>query len=128
MRFTNTPDVTGIIKDVRLVGTTKNTANATLFYTLQDGAIMGFKLGASAFYTGKCNGGRNDAKNATSLRLIPLSAFTTFDLSAGYDWKKFSLLAKVSNLTNALNYFVQENYSVNPIAPRQFLTTLSYRF
>ncbi|SDD10043.1 TonB-dependent receptor [Pedobacter soli] len=128
MRYTNTADVTGMIEDVRLVGTTKNTANATLFYTFQDGAVKGLKLGASAFYTGKRNGGWNDAKNATTLRLIPLSAFTTIDFSAGYSWKRFSLLAKVSNITNELNYFVHENYSVNPIAPRQFLTTLSYKF
>ncbi|RDC56172.1 TonB-dependent siderophore receptor [Pedobacter chinensis] len=128
MRYTNTADVTGIIEDVRLVGTTKNTANATLFYTFQNGAVKGLKLGASAFYTGKRNGGWNDAKNATTLRLIPLSAFTTLDFSAGYTWKKFSLLAKVSNITNELNYFVHENYSVNPIPPRQFLTTLSYKF
>jgi len=128
MRYTNTADVTGMIEDVRLVGTTKNTANATLFYTFQDGAVKGLKLGASAFYTGKRNGGWNDAKNATALRLIPLSAFTTIDFSAGYSWKRFSLLAKVSNITNELNYFVHENYSVNPIAPRQFVTTLSYKF
>jgi len=128
MRYTNTADVTGMIEDVRLVGTTKNTANATVFYTFQDGAVKGLKLGASAFYTGKRNGGWNDAKNAATLRLIPLSAFTTIDFSAGYNWKKFALLAKVSNITNELNYFVHENYSVNPIPPRQFLTTLSYRF
>lgn len=128
MRYTNTADVTGMIEDVRLVGTTKNTGNATLFYTFQDGAVKGLKLGASAFYTGKRNGGWNDAKNATSLRLIPLDAFTTIDFSAGYSWKRFSLLAKVSNITNELNYFVHENYSVNPIPPRQFLTTLSYKF
>ncbi|MCX2575873.1 TonB-dependent receptor [Pedobacter sandarakinus] len=128
MRYTNTADVTGMIEDVRLVGTTKNTANATLFYTLQDGMFKGLKLGTSAFYTGKRNGGWNDAKNATNIRLIPLSAFTTLDFSAGYTWRSFSLLAKVSNITNELNYFVHENYSVNPIAPRQFLTTLSYKF
>ncbi|NII82398.1 TonB-dependent receptor [Pedobacter sp. SG918] len=128
MRYTNTPDIIGMIEDVRLVGTTKNTANATLFYTFQEGAVKGLKLGASAFYTGKRNGGWNDAKNAPVLRLIPLSAFTTVDFSAGYNWKKFSLLAKVSNITNELNYFVHENYSVNPIAPRQFVTTLSYKF
>ncbi|MCX2475842.1 TonB-dependent receptor [Pedobacter sp. MC2016-05] len=128
MRYTNTADATGMIEDVRLVGTTKNTANATLFYTFQTGAVKGLKLGTSAFYTGRRNGGWNDAKNATSLRLIPLSAFTTLDFSAGYSWKKFSLLAKISNITNELNYFVHENYSVNPIAPRQFLTTLSYKF
>ncbi|TCD12134.1 TonB-dependent siderophore receptor [Pedobacter frigidisoli] len=128
MRYTNTADVTGMIENVRLVGTTKNTANATLFYTFQSGAVKGLKLGTSAFYTGKRNGGWNDAKNAASLRLIPLGAFTTLDFSAGYNWNKFSILAKVSNITNELNYFVHENYSVNPIAPRQFLTTLSYKF
>lgn len=128
MRYTNTADVTGMIEDVRLVGTTKNTANATLFYTFQKGAVKGLKLGTSAFYTGARNGGWNDNKSVASLRLIPLSGFTTFDFSAGYAWKKFTILAKMSNITNELNYFVHENYSVNPIAPRQFLTTLSYKF
>lgn len=128
MRYTNTANVTGMIEDVRLVGTTKNTANATLFYTFQTGVVKGLKLGASTFYTGARNGGWNDNKSATILRLIPLSGFTTLDLSAGYVWNKFAILAKISNISNELNYFVHENYSVNPIAPRQFLTTLSYRF
>jgi len=149
MRYTNTAPVTtytvpaptssnpnatkvvtlaGMIEDVRLVGTTKNTANATVFYTVQSGKVKGLKLGASAFYTGSRNGGWNDNKAATTLRLIPLKAFTTVDLSAGYTLRKISLLAKISNLTNELNYFVHENYSVNPIAPRQFLTTVSYKF
>lgn len=125
---TTTVVLAGMIEDVRLVGTTKHTANATLFYTVQSGKIKGLKLGASAFYTGDRNGGWNDNKAATTLRLIPLKAFTTVDLSAGYSWRSVSLLAKVSNITNELNYFVHENYSVNPIPPRQFLTTLSYKF
>ena len=99
-----------------------------LFYTFQNGLAKGLKLGTSAFYTGARNGGWNDNKSAKELRLIPLNGFTTVDVSAGYTWTKFSLLAKISNLTNELNYFVHENYSVNPIAPRQFLTTLAYRF
>ncbi|MES2827057.1 MAG: TonB-dependent receptor [Bacteroidota bacterium] len=136
-RYTETRDKTtlsngsiigGIIEGQRLVGTTKNTANATLFYTFQDGAVEGLKIGAGAYYTGKRNGGYNDSKTQTASRLIPLDGFTTLDLSAGYAWKKLSLLAKVSNLTNELNYFVHENYSINPIAPRQFITTLGYRF
>lgn len=125
---TTTVVLSGMIEDVRLVGTTKHTANATLFYTVQSGKIKGLKLGASAFYTGDRNGGWNDNKAATTLRLIPLKAFTTIDLSAGYSWRRVSLLGKVSNITNALSYFVHENYSVNPIPPRQFLTTLSYKF
>ena len=118
----------GIIEGQRLVGSTKNTANGTLFYTFQDGSVKGLKLGASAYYTGARNGGYNDSKIQAYSRLIPLNAFTTFDLSAGYSWKKLSLLAKIANITNELNYFVHENYSVNPIPPRQFMTTLSYKF
>jgi iron complex outermembrane receptor protein len=57
-----------------------------------------------------------------------LSAFTTFDLTAGYNWRKLSLLAKMSNITNELNYFAHENYSINPIAPRMFSATLAYKF
>jgi iron complex outermembrane receptor protein len=127
MRYTKTNTI-GIVEGQRLVGTTKNTANGTLFYTVRTGRARGLKLGASAFYTGNRNGGYNDKKDGSASRLIPLSAFTTFDLSAGYSLNKFSILAKVANLTNELNYFVHENYSVNPIAPRQFMTTLAYKF
>ena len=37
-------------------------------------------------------------------------------------------LSKISNITNELNYTVHENYSFNPIAPRQILTTIKYKF
>jgi iron complex outermembrane receptor protein len=127
MRYTST-NKTGIVEGQRLVGTTKNTANGTLFYTFRSGQLKGIKLGASAFYTGDRNGGYNDKKDGSPSRLIPLGAFTTFDFSAGYSWKKLSVLAKVANITDELNYFVHENYSVNPIAPRQIMTTVSYRF
>jgi iron complex outermembrane receptor protein len=119
---------TGAVEGQRIVGTTKNTANGTLFYTFQNGAVKGLKLGASAYYTGSRFGGYVDTKVQTASRLIPLTAFTTVDFSAGYTWKKLSILAKVANITNELNYFVHENYSVNPIPPRQFVTTLSYKF
>lgn len=119
---------TGIIEGQRVIGTTKNKANATVFYTFQDGAIKGLKLGTTVLYTGTRNGGYADTKTQTASRLIPLTPFTTIDLSAGYTWKKLSLLAKVANITDELNYFVHENYSVNPIAPRQFVTTVSYKF
>nr|WP_068892059.1 TonB-dependent receptor [Pedobacter panaciterrae] len=118
----------GFVEGERLVGTTKSTANASLFYTFNDGAVKGLKLGASAFYTGDRNGGRNTNKLGTSTGIIPIKAFTTIDFSAGYTYKKFSILGKLSNITNELNYYVHENYSVNPIPPRQFVTTLSYRF
>lgn len=125
---TKTTVVSGIVEGERLVGTTKNTANASLFYTVQNGGLRGLKLGGSAFYTGDRNGGRNTNKAGTSSGVIPIEGFTTFDLSAGYAFRKFSILGKLSNITNELNYFVHENYSVNPIPPRQFMTTIAYKF
>lgn len=140
MRYTETRDEVkdaggrvisagGIVEGERLVGTTKNTANGTLFYTFQSGAVKGVKVGASAFFTGDRLGGFNTSKTPTARAgLIPLNAFTTFDISAGYAFRKISILAKLSNVTNELNYFVHENYSVNPIAPRQLIGTVAYRF
>ncbi len=37
-------------------------------------------------------------------------------------------MAKVSNVGNTLNYLIHDNYSIMPIPPRQFLTTLAYKF
>lgn len=51
----------------------------------------------------------------------------TLDFSVGYDWKKVTLLCKVSNVTNELNYTVHENYSINPIAPTQVMASLKYK-
>ena len=79
------------------------------------------------------NGGLNNttATGVTSTAydaLIPLTGFTTIDLSAGYTYSKFSLLVKLSNITNSMNYLVHDRYSLNPIAPRQLAGTLSYKF
>lgn len=60
--------------------------------------------------------------------LVPLSGFATVDVSAGYTYRKISLLAKVANIFDELNYIVHDRYSINPIPPRQFVATLSYRF
>lgn len=132
MRYTKTSGQdNGNIVGERLVGNTAHTANGTLFYTFSEGPVKGLKLGASGFYTGKRFAGWNntpaDLRKETGSRLIPVKGFTTFDLSAGYNFKKFSILGKVSNIGNTLNYYVHENYSINPIPPRQFMTTISYR-
>src|SRR5690606_18128308 len=44
MRYLSTSE-TGTVEDVRLVGTTAHTGNATVFYTVQSGAVKGLKLG-----------------------------------------------------------------------------------
>ena len=134
MRYTKTSGLQGsfIVGD-RLARTPANTANLSFFYTLQSGLLKGISVGSSANYIGKRVGGWNNQYKATEPngifdREIPLEAYTTIDVSAGYAWGKFSILCKLSNATNELNYTVHENYSVNPIAPRQVMTSLKYKF
>ena len=144
MRYTETLDIVkyknaagvdtetsgSVVRD-RLVGTTAHTGNATLFYTLQNGGLKGLQIGASAFYTGKRNAGWNNSKineRDGVNRLIPVDPFTTFDVSLGYKTRKFSIIGKLANVTDELSYYIHENYSVNPNPPRNFTTTVSYKF
>ena len=130
MTYSRTPDTKGsYVEGERLVGTPAHTANGTIFYTFRN-RLKGLKLGVSAFYTGKRFGGWNNTKEQSQdySRLIPVEGFTTLDFSAGYTYKKISLLAKVSNITNVYNYYVHENYSINPISPTQFIATIAYKF
>lgn len=131
MRYTKTPDAKGnYVEGERLVNSPAHTANASVFYTFKTDKIKGLKVGATAIYTGDRFGGWNNTKQQTQnySRLIAVNGFTNIDISAGYTIKKISMLAKISNVTNSFNYYVHENYSINPIAPRQFAATLSYRF
>jgi iron complex outermembrane receptor protein len=130
MRFTNTKPVKGnYIVGERLVNTPAHTANFSAFYTLQKGCLQGLKIGAGSYYTGKRFGGYNNTflQSQNYNRLIAVTGFTTLDISIGYTYKKLSLMAKVSNLLNEYNYYVHENYSINPIAPRQFIGTVSIK-
>ncbi|MEO7977706.1 TonB-dependent receptor [Flavobacterium sp.] len=133
-----------IVGDI-LARTPKHTANLSFFYKLHDGKLKGLTFGAIGNYIGDRTGGWNDDYLWTEIkpvptnpndpkyiitirdRDIPIKGYTTFDASVGYDWKKVSLLCKVSNITDELNYTVHENYSVNPIAPRQFMVSLRYK-
>ncbi|RKS95580.1 iron complex outermembrane receptor protein [Flavobacterium limicola] len=131
-----------VVGDI-LARTPKHTANLSFFYKLPSGKLKGLTFGAIGNYIGDRTGGWNDRyvwtenKPVTTPKTytvtiedrdIPLEGYTTIDVSAGYEWKKFSILCKLSNVTNELNYTVHENYSVNPIAPRQVLTSLKYKF
>jgi iron complex outermembrane receptor protein len=130
-RYTKTSDNAGSFKTgERLVNNPAHTVNGSVFYTFNNPLFRGFKLGASIFYIGDRFGGWNNTVGQPQAysRLIAVGGFTTVDVSAGYTFKKMALLAKVSNLTNTFNYYVHENYSVNPIPPTQFIATLSYKF
>ena len=130
MEYSKTTGAIGsFIEGDRLVRTPQNTANLSGFYTVPSGKLKGLSLGTIANYIGNRLGGYNNTNGQTiDDRTIPLSDFTTIDFSVGYSWNKFSLLCKLSNITNELNYTVHENYSVNPIAPRQVVTSLKYKF
>lgn len=142
-KITKTSGTSGsLVEGDLLTRTPKHTANFSVFYKIQNGTFKGITFGAMASYIGDRVGGWNDryvwtenkpATNPKSYTItiedrdIPLEGYTTLDLSIGYDWKKVSLLCKVSNVTNELNYTVHENYSVNPIAPTQIMATLRYK-
>lgn len=134
MRYTKTTGANGsFIEGDRLARTPANTANLSFFYKLPTGVLKGITFGAIGNYIGKRIGGWNSQYDSTKPngindREIPLEGYTTIDVSAGYEWNKFSILCKLSNITNELNYTVHENYSVNPIAPRQVMTSLRYKF
>jgi iron complex outermembrane receptor protein len=137
MRFTKTTITQGsYVEGDRLTRTPYSTANFSAFYKFQQKGLNGFKIGATASYTGERLGGWNNDYQVDSTtgqvsirdRVVPLSDYTTVDLSLGYEKSRFSILAKISNVTNELNYTVHENYSVNPIAPRQLLANINYKF
>lgn len=131
IRFTHTNSMKGSnIEGERLVDAPAHTANASVFYSFVNKTLKGLKIGATGFYTGSRSGGYNNkiGQPISGSRIVPLSGFATVDLSAGYTCKKIMLQCKLSNIFNELNYLVHDNYSITPIAPRQLMATVSYKF
>ena len=133
--YLDTPNNVGYIENQRIVRTPATTVNLSGFYSFTN-TLKGLKLGAGIYYVGNRYAGWNDtkiggsnsleARNGVS-RMIKVDPYTTVSLSAGYEWKKFMIQAKVNNLFDEVNYNVHENYSVNPITPRNFYFTLTYK-
>lgn len=141
MRYTNTTGAVGSqVEGEQLIRNPRSTANGSIFYTFDNTVFKGVKLGLTAFYTGNrfagnnnvvgLNGGLNNTTASLSSynALIPLSGFATVDFSVGYTYNKVSILGKVSNIFNEMNYIVHDRYSINPIPPRQLAVTVNYRF
>ncbi|MDQ0476943.1 TonB-dependent siderophore receptor [Chryseobacterium sp. MDT2-18] len=129
--YLDTPADFGYVENQRLVRTPATTANASVFYTFNQ-YVRGLKLGASVYFVGDRLAGWNDTKATNDARdgvsrLFKVDDYVTASLSAGYDWKKFSIMGKVGNPFDTVNYNVHENYSVNPITPRNFYVTLTYK-
>lgn len=129
--YLDTPADFGYVENQRLVRTPATTANASVFYTFTN-YVKGLKLGASVYYIGDRIAGWNDTKktlvdrNGVS-RFLEVGDYMTAAVSVGYDWKKFSVMGKVGNLFDTVDYNYHENYSVNPITPRNFYMTLTYK-
>ncbi|MES2863586.1 MAG: TonB-dependent siderophore receptor [Bacteroidota bacterium] len=111
----------------------KNTANASLFYTFGTTKLKGLEVGILSSYVGEILGGRLRPNNASTpaelaRKPIPVDGFIQFDASVGYNINAFSIRAKLSNLGNVTSYYVYDDNTVTPIAPRMISTTVSYKF
>jgi iron complex outermembrane recepter protein len=107
-----------------------HTANASVYYTFSNTKLKGLNVGLTAMYFGERMAGRSTRLTVANdvFRLIPVNAYTQIDASAGYNFTKFSVRAKVSNLLNELSYNIHDDNSVNPIAPRQLSVTVAYKW
>lgn len=129
--YLDTPADFGYVENQRLVRTPATTANGSVFYTFNN-YVKGLKLGASVYFIGDRIAGWNDTKATIRTRdgvsrFLEVDDYFTASLSAGYDWNNFSIMGKVGNLFDTVNYNYHENYSVNPITPRNFYVTLTYK-
>jgi iron complex outermembrane receptor protein len=120
-------------RGVQLRFAPKNTANTSLFYTFVNSKLKGLEIGVQSVYIGKILGGRlrpNNASTPAELARKPISVdgFLQFDASVGYTTNAFSIRAKLSNIGNVTSYYVYDDNTVTPIAPRMISTTVTYKF
>lgn len=111
----------------------KHTANASAFYTFESTKLKGLEIGLQSTYIGERLGGRLRPNNASTpaelaRKPIPVAGFLQFDASVGYSIKEFSIRTRLSNLGNVVSYYVYDDNTVTPIAPRMLSTTVSYKF
>ena len=129
--YLDTPETFGYVENQRLVRTPATTANASVFYTFAH-YVKGLKLGAGVYFVGDRIAGWNDTKetldgrNGVS-RLLEVGDYVTASVTLGYEWEKFSIMGKLGNLFDVVEYNYHENYSVNPITPRNYYVTLTYK-
>ncbi|MCW3101824.1 MAG: fhuA [Bacteroidetes bacterium] len=108
-----------------------HTANASIYYAVNErSALRGLNFGFGAFYVGDRVAGRSTRVTVLndSYKLMTLPDYCLLDASIGYSRNRFSLRVKVSNLLDVLSYNVHDDNSVNPIAPRSVMSTISYKF
>lgn len=119
------------IEGSKLLYNPNNTANASIHYYFRTIKFLnGLNIGVNGSYTGERAAGRLTRVQVPndSYKPIPLKAFMQFDASIGYTKNNISVRVKLNNITDELNYYVHDDNSVNPIAPRQFAATIGFKF
>lgn len=108
----------------------KNTVNLSANYIIQSGKLNGLSFGVINSYVGDRYAGRltRTQVNGDSRKLIFLSGYYQLDATLAYTYKKFNIATKLSNITNALNYNVHDDNSLNPIPPRVYSVNINYNF
>jgi iron complex outermembrane receptor protein len=118
------------IKNSRLRYNPQHTGNLSVYYTFtQIDFLKGLNIGFTSQYVGNRVAGRSTRTNVESdvYKLMTIPDYFLFNASVGYSKNNISLRVKISNLLNELSYNVHDDNSVNPIAPRQFSATISYK-
>jgi iron complex outermembrane receptor protein len=108
----------------------QHTANASIYYNFSDRSFLkGFNAGLLGYYIGDRVAGRSTRTQVPNdtYKLMAVPDYFQFDASLGYTVQKFSVRLKLSNLFNKLSYYVHDDNSVNPIAPRQFSMTAAVK-
>lgn len=111
-----------------------HTANLSLFYNFssafgENTFLRGLNAGVTTYYVGDKLAGRNTRLNVVNdaFRLISIPNYVLFDASLGYTYDRVSVRVKMANILNELSYNLHDDNSVNPIAPRNFAATVSYK-
>jgi len=89
---------------------------------------MVLNAGIGIYYVGERVAGRSTTKANPGYALMPVPEYFLFEASIGYSFQNVRFRFKVNNILNQLSYNVHDDNSVNPIAPRQFTSTISYKF
>ena len=112
-----------------------HTANLSLYYNFSNSFsdntfLRGLNAGITTYYVGDKLAGRNTRTTVANdtYRLMSIPNYVLFDASLGYTYERFSVRVKLANILNELSYNLHDDNSVNPIAPRNFAATASYRF
>ncbi len=113
----------------RILYTPRHTANLNLYYAVPQQSIWkGLNAGAGVFYVGERVAGRSVTKANPGYALMPVPSYFLLNAGIGFQYQKLSIRCKVNNILNTLSYNVHDDNSVNPVAPREFTSTISLRF